>query len=90
MQYKDPIRFKTTLRDFLVEIKQFDGGDTEYLFAEDKEREQKNKQAEELERAKAIGGLIKPSEIDDEEIWLNEEVPLSLNVNSKEEFQDWL
>lgn len=68
VQYKDPIRFKTTLRDFLVEIKQFDGGDTEYLFAEDKEREQKNKQAEELERAKAIGGLIKPSEIDDEEI----------------------
>lgn len=68
LQYKEPPRFKTTLRDFLVELKEIDGGDTEYLFAEDKERELKNKQAEDLERAKAVGGLIKPSEMEDDDI----------------------
>lgn len=68
LQYREPHRFKTTLRDFLLEIKEFDGSDTEYLFAEDKERELQNKQNEERERAKQVGGLMKPSEIEDDEI----------------------
>lgn len=67
LEYKEPVKFKTTLRDFMVELKEFDGSDTEYLFAEDKEREVKMKQEAERERAKQVGGLIKPSEIVDEE-----------------------
>lgn len=61
--YADPAKFKTTLRDFLVEIKEYDGGDTEYLFAEDKKNELETKQQVEMERAKKIGGLIKPSDL---------------------------
>lgn len=68
LQYKEPHKFKTTLRDFLLEIKEFDGGDTEYLFAEDKERELQSKQNADRERAKQVGGLIKPSEIDEDDI----------------------
>lgn len=64
--HKDLPKFKGVLRDFLIQLKEFGGDPTDYLFAEDKELEieEKNK----LERAKnlKVGGLIKPSEIDND------------------------
>ncbi len=62
----DLIKFKSTLRDFLVQIKEFGGDPTDYLFAADKESELLEKQKLEKEKAKKIGGLIKPSEMDDD------------------------
>ncbi|SCW00802.1 LAFE_0C12310g1_1 [Lachancea fermentati] len=64
-QYKDPSRFYGTLRDFLVQIKEFGGDPTDYLYAEDKERALEEKNKLERERAAKIGGLLKPSELED-------------------------
>ncbi|AOA61915.1 Karyopherin transporter [Komagataella phaffii CBS 7435] len=64
-QYNLHTRFKGVLRDFLVQIKQYGGDPTDYLFAEDKANELAEKKRAELEKAKQIGGLIKPSELDD-------------------------
>ncbi|KAF2769653.1 hypothetical protein EJ03DRAFT_272029 [Teratosphaeria nubilosa] len=59
--------FKLILRDFLIQLKEFSGDNAE-LFTED--REQAAKEAKDLERERAakIGGLLKPSEIDDDEL----------------------
>lgn len=65
-QRKDQARFKGTLRDFLVQIKQYGGDATDYLFAEDKENELAEKQRLEREKASKIGGLLKPSELEDD------------------------
>lgn len=64
-QYQDPAKFSATLRDFLVQIKEFGGDPTDYLFAEDKERALEEKTRMEKERAAAVGGLLKPSELED-------------------------
>jgi exportin-1 len=64
--HKDPIRFKLTLRDFLVQIREYGGDSTDYLFAEEKETELQEMQRQERERARKVGGLIKPSEMDEE------------------------
>lgn len=63
--YKDLNKFKATLRDFLVQIKQFGGDPTDYLFAEDKELEKQEQTRLQREKDLQIGGLIKPSEMDD-------------------------
>ncbi|CCH43345.1 Exportin-1 [Wickerhamomyces ciferrii] len=65
-QHKDQVKFKATLRDFLVQIKQFGGDATDYLFAEDREYELAEKQRAEREEASKVGGLLKPSELDDD------------------------
>ncbi|QHS73521.1 exportin CRM1 [Saccharomyces paradoxus] len=64
-QYKDLIVFKGTLRDFLVQIKEVGGDPTDYLFAEDKEHALMEQNRLEREKAAKIGGLLKPSELDD-------------------------
>ncbi|SCU99333.1 LADA_0H19064g1_1 [Lachancea dasiensis] len=64
-QYQDPAKFSATLRDFLVQIKEFGGDPTDYLFAEDKEKAFEEKIRVEKERAAAVGGLLKPSELED-------------------------
>lgn len=64
--YKDLNKFSGTLRDFLVQIKEFGGDPTDYLFAEDKELEKQEQTRLEKERAMKVAGLIKPSEMDDE------------------------
>lgn len=66
-QYRDQLKFKGTLRDFLVQIKQIGGDATDYLFAEDKERELKELHRDEKEQARKVGGLLKPSEMVDED-----------------------
>ncbi|ANB15760.1 exportin CRM1 [Sugiyamaella lignohabitans] len=65
--HRDPIKFKLTLRDFLVQIKEFGGDSTDYLFAEEKETELQEKQRLDRERALKVGGLIKPSEMEEED-----------------------
>ncbi|CAI4883304.1 CKB_collapsed_G0022390.mRNA.1.CDS.1 [Saccharomyces cerevisiae] len=64
-QYKDLVVFKGTLRDFLVQIKEVGGDPTDYLFAEDKENALMEQNRLEREKAVKIGGLLKPSELDD-------------------------
>ncbi|AAS51792.2 ADL128Cp [Eremothecium gossypii ATCC 10895] len=64
-QYQDPKKFSGTLRDFLVQIKEYGGDPTDYLFAEDKELALAEQNKLEQERASKIGGLLKPSELDD-------------------------
>ncbi|CAI2013236.1 hypothetical protein SEUBUCD646_0G04670 [Saccharomyces eubayanus] len=64
-QYKDLVVFKGTLRDFLVQIKEVGGDPTDYLFAEDKENALLEQNRIEREKAAKIGGLLKPSELDD-------------------------
>lgn len=64
--YKDLNKFSGTLRDFLVQIKEFGGDPTDYLFAEDKELEKQEQSRLERERASKVAGLLKPSEMEDD------------------------
>jgi exportin-1 len=64
--YNDLNKFKATLRDFLVQIKEFGGDPTDYLFAEDKELEKQEHDRLQREKNMRVGGLIKPAEMDDE------------------------
>ena len=64
--YQDITEFRLVLRDFLVELREFSGGDTGDLFSEERESEQAAKEKMELERMTRVGGLIKPGEIDDD------------------------
>lgn len=64
--YKDLNKFSGTLRDFLVQIKEFGGDATDYLFAEDKELEKKEQTRLQREKDLQVAGLIKPSEMDDD------------------------
>jgi len=63
----DQARFKLILRDFLVSLKEFSGDNTE-LFAEERELAAKQQKEQERDRALKVGGLLKPSEIDDDEL----------------------
>lgn len=67
-QADDINRFKLTLRDFLIQLKEF-AGDNADLFAEDREKAAQMAKDQERERASKVGGLLKPSEIiDDDEL----------------------
>ncbi|KAK9472421.1 CRM1 C terminal-domain-containing protein [Dipodascopsis tothii] len=59
-------KFKLNLRDFLVQIREYGGEQTEYLYAEERENEAMEKQRVERERALKVGGLLKPSEMDED------------------------
>jgi len=58
----DVPKFKEHLRDFLVQIKEFEGEDTADLFLEDREREIQSVQ----ERKEKIPGLVNPHEVSEE------------------------
>lgn len=62
----DVNKFKTMLRDFLIQLKEFSGDNAE-LFAEDREQEAKAVKDAERERAMKVGGLLKPAEIDQDD-----------------------
>ena len=68
-QYQDSAKFAGTLRDFLVQIKEYGGDPTDYLFVEDKEKALEEQTRMEKERAAKVGGLLKPSELDDWMYW---------------------
>jgi exportin-1 len=50
-----------------VSLKEFSGDNTE-LFAEERELAAKQQREQERDRALKVGGLLKPSEIDDDEL----------------------
>lgn len=60
-------RFKLTLRDFLISLREFSGDNAE-LFAEEKEQEIKEAKEQERQKAMKVGGLMKPSDMDDDEL----------------------
>ncbi len=62
----DIAKFKLNLRDFLIQLKEF-SGDNSDLYAEDRENAQKAAQAAERERAIKVGGLLKPAELDQDD-----------------------
>lgn len=60
-------RFKTILRDFLISLKEFSGDNAE-LFAEEREAAANKAKEEERQRAMKVGGLLKPADMDDDEL----------------------
>ena len=60
-------RFKVILRDFLISLKEFSGDNAE-LFAEEREQAAAKAKDDERERAMKVGGLLKPSEMEDDEL----------------------
>ena len=62
--HSDINKFKLSLRDFLVQLKEFAGDNTE-LYLEEKETEAQMKAQEEREAAMKIPGMLKPSQIQD-------------------------
>ena len=63
----DLTRFKLNLRDFLIQLKEF-AGDNSELFSEDRELELEARAQAERARAAKVGGLIKPSEMADDDL----------------------
>ena len=64
---EDMNKFKLILRDFLIQLKEF-AGDNAELFTEDREKAAQELKDAERERAMKVGGLLKPSEIEDDEL----------------------
>lgn len=64
--HSDINKFKLSLRDFLVQLKEF-AGDNAELYLEEKETEAQMKAQEEREAALKIPGMLKPSQIQDQD-----------------------
>lgn len=64
--HNDINRFKLATRDFLIQLKEF-SGDNADLFLEEKELEIQRKAQEERENALRVPGMLKPSQIKDED-----------------------
>ncbi|KAH8117546.1 CRM1 C terminal-domain-containing protein [Phellopilus nigrolimitatus] len=64
--HSDINRFKLSLRDFLIRLKEFSGDNAE-LFLEEKEVEAQQKAQEERSAAMRIPGMLKPSQIEDKD-----------------------
>ena len=54
------------MRDFLVQLKEFSGDNTE-LFSEEREKEAESARAAERERALRVGGLMRPAELEQDD-----------------------
>lgn len=68
MEYNNDInRFKLSLRDFLIQLKEFSAGDNAELYLEEKELESQQKAEAEREAAMRIPGMLKPSQLDDKD-----------------------
>ena len=61
---EDANKFKTHVRDFLISLKEF-ADDHAELYADDREKEKLDAATAERQRNIKVGGLIKPSELDD-------------------------
>ncbi|EME38538.1 hypothetical protein DOTSEDRAFT_75903 [Dothistroma septosporum NZE10] len=64
---EDHTKFKLILRDFLIQLKEF-AGDNAELFQEDREKAAQDAKDQERERMAKVGGLLKPSELEDDEL----------------------
>jgi exportin-1 len=60
--------FKILLRDFLIQLKEFSSEDNSGLFSEEKEMELRQKDKMESAQRSAVPGLLKPSEIIDDDL----------------------
>lgn len=58
--------FKTHLRDFLIELKEFSAEDNSALYSEEQETAMLEHQQAIMAQRSAIPGILKPSEIDDD------------------------
>jgi len=58
--------FKTHLRDFLIELKEFSAEDNSALFSEEQETELKRREQDMMAERSAVPGMLKPSEIDND------------------------
>lgn len=65
-QSSDIERFKLTLRDFLISLKEFSADENNELFVADKEAEAAAKQAAEKEAAMRVPGMLKPDQLEDD------------------------
>ncbi|KAI9893207.1 MAG: Karyopherin transporter [Vezdaea aestivalis] len=61
-------KFKLNLRDFLIDLKEFSGSDNAELYAEEAKKAREEARQAEREKAKKVGGLIKPADLDDEDL----------------------
>ena len=59
-------KFKLMLRDFLIQLKEFSGDNSE-LFAEDREAAQQAANVAEREQKSKVGGLLKPADLDQDD-----------------------
>ncbi|KAG8925963.1 Karyopherin transporter [Tulasnella sp. 419] len=64
--HNDINKFKLSTRDFLIQLKEFSGDNAE-LFLEEKELEAQRRAQEEREAAMRVPGMLKPSQIKDED-----------------------
>ncbi|KAI0035982.1 putative CRM1-nuclear export factor, exportin [Vararia minispora EC-137] len=64
--HSDANRFKGSLRDFLIQLKEFSDDNSE-LFRDEKEAEALLKAQQEREQAMRIPGMLKPSQIEDKD-----------------------
>jgi exportin-1 len=58
--------FKTHLRDFLIELKEFSAEDNSGLYTEEQERERLQREQEMMAQRANVPGMLKPSEIDND------------------------
>mmetsp|Transcript_64401 Transcript_64401/g.185088 ORF Transcript_64401/g.185088 Transcript_64401/m.185088 type:complete len:1085 (+) Transcript_64401:209-3463(+) len=58
--------FKTHLRDFLIELKEFSAEDNSALFTEEQERERQQREQQLMAERSQVPGMIKPAEIDND------------------------
>ncbi|KAJ7613138.1 CRM1 C terminal-domain-containing protein [Roridomyces roridus] len=65
-QHNDINRFKLSVRDFLIQLKEF-AGDNAELYLDEKEAEGKKRAEEEMKAKAMIPGMLKPSERVEEE-----------------------
>jgi exportin-1 len=61
-------KFRLNLRDFLISLKEFAGGDNAELFIVEKEEQEQTARAADHERRSKVGGLLKPSELEDDDL----------------------
>ncbi|KAI8365384.1 nuclear export factor CRM1 [Radiomyces spectabilis] len=61
-----PAKFKLEVRDFLIQLKEFAGENAE-LYLEEKEAELEAMRKAEREKALSVPGMLKPSEMDEDE-----------------------
>lgn len=62
----DANKFRNTMRDFLISLKEFSGDNAE-LYIEEKEAEAEQKAKDEREAAIRVPGMLKPAQLDDDQ-----------------------
>jgi len=60
-------KFRLALRDFLISLREFAGDNTE-LYLVEKEQQERDARAADHERRSKVGGLLKPSELEEDEL----------------------